>query len=215
MVTGVKAWAKSGEGQIDVADPVRRAVNSLSPFPPFIQWTLSYTHTHTGLPPFMHACIYVRSTAWSYEKLAEECYQLAEEHSVALRLPPLFFPKISDLVLWVRTGLACGRGRVFLTLSDRVICCYARPAQRCITSHHTTIITQRRANMIHTIRRYGGYEAVVQSLGFIPFSQWNYFCRFYLLMKVRRPYRAIDRSVDGRTDGRTTSRAHPDRPIDQ
>jgi hypothetical protein len=41
--------------------------------------------------------------------------------------------------------------------------------------------------MIHTIRRYGGYEAVVQSLGFIPFSQWNYFCRFYLLMKASQP----------------------------
>ena len=42
-----------------------------------------------------------KRTAWSYEKLAEECYTLAEEHSVALQLPPLFFPKISDLVLWV------------------------------------------------------------------------------------------------------------------
>ena len=43
-------------------------------------------------------------TLWSMEKVAEECYRLSEEHSKALTLPPLFFPKISDLVLWVTTN---------------------------------------------------------------------------------------------------------------
>jgi hypothetical protein len=38
--------------------------------------------------------------------------------------------------------------------------------------------------MIAAIRRLGGYDFVVQKLGFIPYNQWNYFCRFYLLTKV-------------------------------
>jgi hypothetical protein len=33
--------------------------------------------------------------------VAAECYLLADEHSKTLQLPPLFFPKISDLILWV------------------------------------------------------------------------------------------------------------------
>lgn len=89
---------------------------------------------------------YQNRTVWSIDKLAEECYTLAEEHSASLHVPLLFFPKLSDLVGWGR------------------------------------------ANMINTIRRYGGYEAVISSLGFIPFSQWNYFCRFYLLMKDLKTY---------------------------
>jgi hypothetical protein len=42
---------------------------------------------------------------------------------------------------------------------------------------------QDRATLEMAIRRYGGYD-LVQDLGFIPFTQWNYFCRFYLLLKV-------------------------------
>jgi len=99
---------------------------------------------------------YQNRTVWSMEKLADECYLLAEEHSEALHLPLLFFPKISDLVGWGR------------------------------------------ANMINTIRRYGGYESVVSSLGFIPFSQWNYFCRFYLLMKDLKTY--LDEEEEGRRE---------------
>lgn len=44
---------------------------------------------------------------------------------------------------------------------------------------------QRRVNLGTAIRRLGGYDYVVQRMGFIPFSQWNYFCRFFLLIKVR------------------------------
>lgn len=95
-------------------------------------------------------------TAWTLDKVREECYALAEEHSQAMQVPPLFFPKISDLVIW------------------------------------------RRANMIAAIRRLGGYDFVVQKLGFIPYNQWNYFCRFYLLTKELRDY--LDKEQGGRRE---------------
>ena len=72
-----------------------------SPSPFLRSSSYAHTHTHTHHTTHNHPTD-KHSTAWSYEVLAEECYLLAEEHSTALQLPPLFFPKISDLVLWVR-----------------------------------------------------------------------------------------------------------------
>lgn len=70
--------------------------------------SLSLSHVHVCVCIYLYVCMCVcvshdrrTRTTWSYERLAEECYELADEHSHTLKLPPLFFPKISDLVLWV------------------------------------------------------------------------------------------------------------------
>jgi hypothetical protein len=56
-------------------------------------------------------------TAWTLDKVREECYALAEEHSQAMQVPPLFFPKISDLVIWVSKNSALPRARAPRSLS--------------------------------------------------------------------------------------------------
>lgn len=40
---------------------------------------------------------------------------LADEHSKTLQLPPLFFPKISDLILWVSRITQIGMDMLELT----------------------------------------------------------------------------------------------------
>jgi hypothetical protein len=47
--------------------------------------------------------------------VAAECYLLADEHSKTLQLPPLFFPTISDLILWVSRTTQIGVDRLETT----------------------------------------------------------------------------------------------------